>query len=79
MKTARILSLRRAEAPRHGVVLYGVAQSVSRPQKVNHTITARKRGRKLSFSCTCETFTFRRPKNGCRHIRAFKLKLRKAR
>jgi len=63
MKNPRVLSLKTADAPRKGVIAYGTVQSVSRPGRVNHTVT--KQGR--SWACSCESFLFRR--TPCRHIR----------
>ena len=60
----RVLSLRKADAPRFGVLAYGVVQSVSRGSRVNHTVV--KRGRK--WACSCEDHIFRG--TNCKHIQA---------
>lgn len=73
MKTARVLSLRTADAPRLGVVAYGTVQSRSRPGRVNHTVT--KQGR--NWMCSCEHFLFRR--TICAHIRRAKQTLARRR
>jgi hypothetical protein len=62
----RILSLRRARKILHGVSIYGIAQSVGRPQRLSHTVL--KRGK--SWECVCEDFIFRRPRGGCKHVKA---------
>ena len=62
MKTPKVLSLKTADAPRHGVTAYGTVQSVSRPGRVNHTVTLQGR----SWACSCEHFLFRR--TDCKHI-----------
>ena len=68
-KTPKVLSLRIADAPRLGVTAYGVVQSRSRGNRVNHDVV--KRGRK--FAGSCEDNIFRQA--ACDHIKAFKVKL----
>ncbi len=58
----RVISLRRAVKPRNGVLIYGTVQSISRPQKLNHTVTFRREG----WLCTCEGGTFG---NLCEHVK----------
>ena len=74
MKTPKVLSLKTADAPRYGVLAYGIIQSGSRANRVNHTVA--KRGR--TWVCSCEHHIF----TGlpCKHIRlaAKRLAQRKA-
>jgi len=69
MKAPKVLSVRVADAPRFGVVAYGVVQSRSRSNRINHTVV--KQGR--AFHCSCEDHIFRAII--CDHIKAFKVKL----
>jgi hypothetical protein len=62
MRVPRVLSLRRAVRPLYGVNTYGTVQSVSRPNRVNHTVV--KRGRR--WVCTCEHHIYRNAI--CKHI-----------
>jgi hypothetical protein len=61
MRAPRVLSLKTADAPRHGVNTYGTVQSISNPSQ-NHTVV--KRGRK--WVCTCPHHIFRGAI--CKHI-----------
>lgn len=70
-RSPRILSLKFAK-PGSPVSLYAVAQSVSRPTKLNHTVT--KAGR--SFSCTCEFGSLRRER--CAHIKSVEARIRRS-
>ena len=70
----RILSLKKAKAPRHGILIYSNLQSRSRGTRVIHTVTGAKRGRKLRFRCSCEHASFS-PRIFCAHISAVKAKL----
>ena len=64
MKRPKILSLKVADAPRYGVAAYGIVQSGSRSNRVNHTVA--KRGR--NWVCSCEHHIF--TGLACKHIRA---------
>lgn len=70
----RILSLKRAKAPRHGVLIYGNVQSRSRGTRIIHTVTGAKRGRKTIFRCSCEAASFN-PRTPCLHVVAVKSRL----
>ena len=72
MRSPRVLSLRKARHPKFSVSQYGIVQSVSRPNRLNHTVV--KRGR--VWLCTCEDSIYRNPVGGCKHARAARLKLR---
>jgi hypothetical protein len=76
-KLPRVLSLRHAKNPRHGVVLYGNVLSRSRSTRVVHTVTAAKRGRQFRFRCSCEAASFH-PQEKCIHVRSVVRKLRAA-
>lgn len=65
----RILSMKRAKAPRHGVRVYAVVQSESRPTRVNHVVTGMRVQRKLRFRCSCEAASFN-PRGRCNHAKA---------
>lgn len=71
----RILSLKRAKQPRHGIVAYANVQSRSRSTRVIHVVTAAKRGRRLRFRCSCEIASFH-PQVPCAHIRSVAGRLR---
>jgi hypothetical protein len=68
-KVPRILSFRRAENPRHGILLYTTVQSRSRSTRVNHVVTMAKRGDRELFRCSCESASFR-PRTKCIHVQA---------
>ena len=73
-RTPRVLSLKVAKAPRHGVVIYANVQSRSRGTRIIHTVTAAKRLRKKIFRCSCESASFN-PRKACIHILAVRVKL----
>lgn len=75
-KLPRVLSIKRAKKPIHGVVLYSNVQSRSRGTRVIHTVTAAKYGRKLRFRCSCEAASFN-PKQKCIHVQSVVAKIRK--
>jgi hypothetical protein len=77
LKIPRILSLRRAKNPRHGILIYSNLQSRSRGTRVIHTVTGAKRGRKIRFHCSCEIASFH-PQVPCIHVLAVQARLRKA-
>jgi hypothetical protein len=57
----RLLSIRKAERPRNGILIYATVQSVTRPHKINHTVTFHEtRG----WECSCEGGSFG---NFCHH------------
>jgi hypothetical protein len=78
LKVPRILSLRRAKNPRHGILIYSNVQSRSRGTRVIHTVTGAKRGRKKLFHCSCESASFN-PRVSCIHILAVQRRLRQRR
>ena len=65
-KTPRILSLKKAKNPRHGVAYYATVQSRSRGTRVNHVVTVAKHGRRLRSHCSCEIASFN-PRTACDH------------
>ena len=69
----RVLSLRFAKHPRHGIRVYASVRSVSRPQKLVHTVI--KTGRILRCSCEGNFLGG----NRCRHIDAVQRRLSRAR
>jgi hypothetical protein len=71
MPTPRVLSLKVAKTPRRGIIAYGIVQSRSRANRVNHTVVIARRG----TNCSCEDQIFNRPRGGCAHIRQFRKKL----
>jgi predicted nucleic acid-binding Zn finger protein len=73
---SRVVSARKARNPRHGVVEYGTVRSFTRGDRINHGIV--KVGRR--YFCSCEDFLNRHITSGtCKHVRAFKAKMRNAR
>jgi hypothetical protein len=56
-KLPRILTLRRAKKPRHGILIYFNLQSRSRGTRVIHTVTGAKRGRSMRFRYFPRAFT----------------------
>jgi len=59
-KLPRVLSLKLAKAPRNSVLLYANVQSVSRPTRVIHLVTAIQVNRSQRFRCSCEHASFAR-------------------
>jgi len=53
-KVVKIISLKKAKNIVDGVIYYGVAQSRSRGERVNHGLVARRIRGKLVASCSCE-------------------------
>lgn len=68
-KLPRVLSLRKAVKPRHGILYYSTVQSRSRSTRVNHVVTGAKIGRSVRFRCSCESASFH-PQEKCIHVRA---------
>jgi hypothetical protein len=75
-KAPRIITLRRAKHPRHGVIIYANVQSRSRGTRVIHTVTAVKRGDKIRWRCSCEIASFH-PRVACDHAEAVKARAKK--
>ncbi len=73
-KRPRVLSLRFAKRPRHGVVLYSNVQSRSRGTRIIHVVTAAKRVRKMRFRCSCEIASFN-PRKQCIHVESVRFKM----
>jgi hypothetical protein len=65
-KSVRVLSIRKAENPRRGILIYATVQSVSRPHKINHTVTFHRR---RGWECACEAGSFGNP---CHHVEPVK-------
>jgi len=71
-KLPRVLSLKIALKPRHGIVVYATVQSRSR--RLVHTVTATMHGRVLRYHCSCEAKSFN-PRAVDAHIAAVQAKL----
>ena len=71
-KLPRVLSLKIAKKPRHGILVYATVQSRSR--RLVHTVTATSHGRSLRFHCSCEHKSFN-PRAVDAHIAAVSVKL----
>lgn len=66
----RVLSLRFAKHPRHGIALYSNVLSRSRGTRVVHLVTGTKIGRrKYRTHCSCEAKSFN-PRAVCIHQQA---------
>jgi len=72
MKTPRVLSLKIAKKPRHGILIY--ATIASRSRRLVHTVTATSHGRNLRFHCSCESKSFN-PRAVDAHVTAVQKKL----
>jgi hypothetical protein len=68
----KILSLKFAKKPRNKITMYAQVQSVSRPDRLVHSVV--RRNRKLVCSCEANILGG----NRCSHIRAVARRLRKA-
>jgi hypothetical protein len=68
----RILSLKFAKHPRNGITLFAQVQSVSRPDRLVHSVV--RRNRKLACSCEGNILGG----NLCTHIKAVVRRLKKA-
>ncbi len=78
-KRPRVLSIKFAERPRHGIDLYSNVQSRSRGTRIIHLVTGTKIHRSYRLHCSCEAKSFN-PHAVCIHVEAvrFKLAQRKA-
>lgn len=73
-RTPRVLSLKVAKAPRHGVLIYANVQSRSRGTRIIHVVTGAKRSHKKMFRCSCEAASFN-PRKLCIHVLAVLAKI----
>lgn len=66
----KIISLRHAKNPKHGVVLYAKVLSRSK-EGTAHTVTGIRHGDDVRYRCGCDDNLFR-PRVSCDHIIAVK-------
>jgi hypothetical protein len=62
----KIISYTKSADPTKGIVIYAKVQSRTR-KAVQHTVTASRRGKSLTWRCTCEDKIFN-PRVKCAHI-----------
>ena len=74
-KPVQILSCGRAQRIVDGVIWYGTALSRSRGTRMVHGLVARRDGRKLAITCSCEAGLHYR---WCGHIPAFAARIKRA-
>jgi hypothetical protein len=74
-KPVQILTCGRAQKIVDGVIWYGTALSRSRGTRMVHGLVARKQGRKLAITCSCEAGLHYR---WCGHITAFAVRIKRA-
>lgn len=73
-KPVQILSCGHAQKPVDGVIWYGTALSRSRGSRIVHGLVARRQGRKLVITCSCEAGLNYR---WCAHNPAFAARIRR--
>jgi len=70
----KIISLRHAKKPKHGVVVYAKVQSRSK-DGIAHTVTGARHGGDIRYRCGCDDNLFR-PRLACDHIVAVKARVK---
>lgn len=74
-KPVQILTCNRVQKKIDGVIWYGTALSRSRGTRMVHGLVARRKGRKLAITCSCEAGLHYR---WCSHEPAFLARIKRA-